>query len=197
MLLMQQTAQQHKTHTAPGFAHPRRNVAVLGIEPGMSVADFGSGSGAYVLAIAERLEGVGRLFAIDVQRDLLRRIHTEAHRRGFKNVQIIWADLEKEGSSKLASHSLDVVLISNLLFQLEDKRAPLVEAWRTLRPRGRLAILDWSNSFSGMGPVKHDVVQKEEAIALAENSGFELMREFEAGAHHYGLIFSPVAKKDL
>lgn len=170
------------------FAHPRRNVAALGVEPGMSVADFGSGGGIYVLHMAEALEHSGRVYAIDVQRDLLRRVKNEAHRRGFKNVDVIWTDLERPGSSKLADKTLDFVLISNLLFQIENKAAVLNEAWRILKPTGRLAIIDWSESFGGMGPVKSDVVTKDAALALARGSGFELQREFSAGAHHYGLI---------
>ena len=171
------------------FAHPRRNVAALGVEPGMSVADFGSGSGIYVLHIAEALENAGHVYAIDVQRDLLQRIKNEAHRRGFKNVEIIWTDLEHKGASKIADGKLDLVLISNLLFQVENKAALFHEAARILRPAGRLAVIDWSDSFGGMGPQKADVVAKEKALALAQEQGFELQREFPAGAHHYGLIF--------
>lgn len=177
------------------FAHPRRNVAALGIEPGMSVADFGSGSGIYVLHIAEALENSGRVYAVDVQRDLLKRVKNEANRRGFKNVDVIWTDLEHAGSSKLADKTLDFVLISNLLFQIEDKAAVLAEAWRILKPTGRLAIIDWSESFGGMGPVKKDVVTRDAALALARGSGFELQREFSAGAHHYGMIFRLVPQK--
>ncbi len=172
-----------------GFSHPRRNIAALGVEPGMSVADFGSGSGIYVLHIAEALENAGHVYAIDIQRDLLKRLKNEAHRRGFKNVEVIWTDLEKAGSSKIADKKLDLVLISNLLFQIENKAAVLKEAWRIVRPNGRLAIIDWRESFGGMGPQKGDVVTKEAAEALAEGAGFTLEREFPAGAHHYGLIF--------
>ena len=171
------------------FAHPKRNVAAFGVEPGMSVADFGSGSGIYVLHIAEALEHSGRVYAIDVQRDLLRRVKNEANRRGFKNVDIIWTDLEHPGSSKLADKTLDLVLISNLLFQIENKPAVLTEALRVLKPVGRLAIIDWAESFGGLGPVKGDVIPKERALELAKENGFQLQREFPAGAHHYGLIF--------
>ncbi len=187
------TMQAHTPLGTAGFAHPRRNVVTLGVEPGMSVADFGSGSGIYVLHIAENLQNSGHVYAIDVQRDLLRRLLSEAQRRGFKNVQVIWADLEREGSSKLADEKLDLVLISNLLFQVENKRAVICEARRILSPRGRLAIVDWSESFGGMGPQKQDVVSKEKVLALAREAGFGLQREFSAGAHHYGLIFRPVS----
>lgn len=171
------------------FAHPPRNVALLGIEPGMLVADFGSGSGAYVLAIAEQLQGFGHVYAIDVQRDLLRRTANEAAKQGYKNVEVIWADLEMPNASKLASNALDVVLISNLLFQVPDKQAILSEARRILKKTGRLAVIDWSDSFGGMGPVKEDVIKKDAVVVLAQKAGFEFSKEFPAGAHHYGLIF--------
>jgi SAM-dependent methyltransferase len=123
-----------------------------------------------------------------VQKDLLRRIHNDVEKRGFK-VSVLWGDLEKPGGSKLADASCDLVLISNLLFQLEDKTVPLAEAKRILKPRCRLVIIDWQESFGGMGPIKGHVVDKKTAHELANDAGFELMREFDAGAHHYGLIF--------
>lgn len=177
-------------HTA-AFAHPHRNVGALGIRPGQTVVDFGAGSGAYALAIAEELHGHGHVYAVDVQQDLLRRIKNEAHTRHFKNVETIWSDVERPGGSKIADAHADIVLISNLLFQVEHKAAVLAEARRIVNPNGTLAIIDWSESFGGMGPVKKEVVRKEKAIELAEKEGFELRREFKAGAHHYGLLFRP------
>lgn len=176
-----------------GFAHPPRNVDALGITPGMAVADFGSGSGAYVLSIAERLANAGHVYAIDVQRDLLRRIKNEAHARGFNNVEIVWSDLESPNGSKIKEKHLDLVLISNLLFQVPDKNILFHEAKRILKPAGRLAVIDWSDAAThGMGrigPRPKDVVIKEKALEFAIEAGFALDREFDAGAHHYGMIF--------
>lgn len=178
--------QSLRTH---GFAHPTRNVEALDIEAGMKIADFGAGSGAYTLAIAEKLQaGSGKVIAIDVQKDLLRRIHNEAGRRGYHNVEVQWADLEKAHAVKVAPRSLDLVLISNLLFQIEDRSAILHEARRVLHEGGRLVIIDWADSYAGMGPIKKHVVTKDTALALARECGFELLREFDAGAHHYGLV---------
>jgi ubiquinone/menaquinone biosynthesis C-methylase UbiE len=191
------TMQTHApSQRAVGFAHPRRNIGALGIQGGMKVADFGAGGGAYTLLIAERLGGSGHVYAIDVQRDLLRRTANEAEKRGFKNVEIIWADLETPRASKLADHSIDLVLISNLLFQIPDKLPVLGEARRIVKPGGQIALIDWADSFRGMGPQKEDVVSKEAAIGLAEAAGLSAVREFVAGAHHYGLILRPAAGKN-
>ncbi len=170
------------------FVSPARIIRSLGIEHGMKVADFGAGSGAYTLAIAEYLSGSGTVYAIEVQRDLLRRIKNDAHKRGLKNVEIIWADLEEMGSSKILEDTIDVVVVSNLLFQVPDKKAPLVEARRVVKKNGRVAIIDWSDSFGGLGPHKDDVITKAGAKAFASQAGLRVLEEFDAGAHHYGLI---------
>jgi len=174
------------------FAHPKRNVLEFGVQPGMKVADFGAGSGAYVLALAERLGNSGHIYAIDIQRDLLRRIQREAEARGWKNVEIIWNDLEQPKGSHISDRHLDLVLISNLLFQIGSKDTLFKEAKRILKHRGTLVVIDWSGSFGGLGPLAKEVVSKDTAIALAQASGFDLVREFTAGANHYGLIFKPV-----
>src|SRR3989344_7066942 len=189
------TMQTQSPSQTASFAHPKRNIGALDIQGGMKVADFGSGSGAYALLVAERLGGSGHVYAIDVQKDLLRRTANEAEKRGFKNVEVIWADLEAPRASKLADASIDLVLISNLLFQVSDKLPVLREARRIVKPRGQVAVIDWSDSFGGMGPQREDVVKKEQAIELAQSAGLGLVREFAAGAHHWGLIFRPAAEK--
>lgn len=170
------------------FAHPRRNIEALGVEPGMRIADFGSGSGAYVLAIAEILHGRGSIYAVDIQKDLLRRIKNEATRRSLE-VEVVWGDLEEAGGSKIADGALDLVLISNLLFQVKKREQILKEAVRVLRGNGRVAVIDWSESFGHMGPHPEDVCAEEEALAHARAVGLTFVKAFDAGAHHYGLLF--------
>src|SRR5271165_926365 len=100
------------THSAlhtTGFAHPKTNLDAMGIEHGMLVADFGAGSGHYVVEIARMLGKSGRVYAIDVQKDLLRRIHTEARKHGLEErIEFIWADLEEAKGSKIADRRLDL-----------------------------------------------------------------------------------------
>jgi ubiquinone/menaquinone biosynthesis C-methylase UbiE len=171
------------------FADPERNVLEMGIRPGYKVADFGAGSGAYTLALAPLVGEEGRVYAIEIQKDVLSKIRSDAHAKGFAQVEVIWGDIDRPGGSRLADASVNVVLFSNILFQLEDRAAALREARRVLKAGGTLVIIDWQESFGGMGPRPEDVVSDEKARMLATRSGFELIREFGAGAHHYGLVF--------
>jgi len=179
-------------HQAKDFADPQRVLAQIGLEPGMVLADFGAGSGAYALAAARILGESGRVYAIDVQKDLLRRISNEAAHRRLKNVDVIWADLEIPHASKLADHSVDIVIISNLLFQLVDKIPPLREAHRILKKHGRLLLIDWSDSFRHLGPPPEDVVTESAAQAFAERARFAIHKSVSAGVHHYGLLLKPI-----
>jgi hypothetical protein len=72
---------------------------------------------------------------------------------------------------------------------LDDKKSFLSEARRILKAKGRLLLIDWSGSFSQMGPHPDHVVYKDDAIKLATAAGFFFDREIHAGAHHYGIIF--------
>src|ERR1700758_2804868 len=96
-----------------GFAHPPTILDHFGLTEGMVVADFGAGSGHYSHLLADAVGKSGRVYAIDVQRDLLKRIKNDVARRGQRNIETIWGDLENTEGSKIADHSLDFVLMSN------------------------------------------------------------------------------------
>ncbi len=173
-----------------GFANPVHNVQQFGLQEGMQVADLGSGAGHYTLAMANVVGSSGKVYAVDVQKDLLGNVKSEAEKRGFDNVEIVWGDIEKLGGTKIADSMLSLALISNTLFQVENKPALLHEAARILKSAGTLVVIDWSESFGGMGPIAGNVVSKEAALSMCASAGFTLTTEFEAGAHHYGILFS-------
>lgn len=180
------------------FAQPRLAVGALGVEPGMVVADFGAGSGAHVPHLAEAVGSGGRVYAVDVQRELLSRIKREAARRAHHHVDVLWGDIEEMQGSKLPDDHADLVLMSNILFQLADKRAALAEARRVLKREGRLAVVDWQDrpyAIEGgirVGPERERLVSQDEALQYALRTGFEPIDTFDAGAHHYGIIFRRV-----
>jgi len=171
------------------FSDPENNIKQFGLTSGMQVADFGSGSGFYSMAIAKAVAPSGKVFAVDIQKDLLEKLKNGAKQNHINNVDIIWGDLEHLGGTKLRESSLDAVTVCNLFFQIDNKDALCLEVKRILRINGRVLVVDWSGSFGGMGPQEKDVVSKEKITELFKNHGFVLDREIAAGAQHYGLIF--------
>ena len=174
------------------FVNPEKNVLLFGLKDGAHIADFGAGSGAYVFALARHLGLRGMVYAVDIQKDLLTKIKNEGNRLGLENIQVIWGDVEKPGGTKLGDASLDGVLLSSILFQVSDKDALLSEARRVLKNGGKVFLIEWSESYGGLGPKPEDVVSKDEAMKLFGKAGLPFEREIEAGSYHYGLIFSKI-----
>ena len=84
---------------------------------------------------------------------------------------------------------MDVVVVSNVLFQVEDKLGIIDEAKRVLRKRGKVLLVDWADSFKGMGPSKENIVSETTAKELFEKRGFKFEEKISTTEHHYGIIF--------
>lgn len=171
------------------FSDPLKNIEQFHIHEGMKVADFGVGTGAYAFALADAVKEDGKVYALDIQKKFVTALSKEAETRGLTQIQALWADLEAEGGTQLDSGSLDAVVIANMLFQAEKKEAVLKEAFRILHTKAKILIIDWTESFGGLGPHVDHVFKEQDARRLAENIGFVFEESIQAGAHHYGLIF--------
>lgn len=172
------------------FSDPRKIIDQLDIIGGMHIADLGAGSGSYTMALGEKLKGTsnGKIFAVDVQKELLNRIHQQAEENNLSSIHIIWGDIEIENGSRLRHDSIDMVIIANTLFQVEKKVVLINEARRILKPGGKLVIIDWAESFGNIGPKPSEVLSEETAKLLCEEQGFSFDKTIDAGNHHYGFI---------
>lgn len=172
------------------FSSPHENILQLGLREGMRVGDFGAGSGHYSRAAAAMVGGSGKVYAIDVQEDVLKhlKLNTHVHHQG--TIETIWGDIEKPGGSHLRDASLDALILANTLFQVENRFGLLAEIKRVLKPDGKLMVVDWAGSYSGMGPALGQVVSEHDAEAFFINGGFHKVKSFRAGPHHYGIIFA-------
>ncbi|MFZ1987504.1 MAG: methyltransferase domain-containing protein [Minisyncoccia bacterium] len=172
------------------FADPKSNVLQLGVHEGMKIGDLGSGSGHYALAASAAVGDDGRVYAIDVQEDVLRHLADSAHRAGKKNIETIWGDFEKAGGTKLRDHILDAAILSNVLFQVEHHAGALSEIKRIVKPGGKILVIDWAGSYGGLGPIASHVVPESKAEEFFINAGFYKVKSFRAGPHHYGIVFT-------
>ncbi len=171
------------------FSSPEKNIEQLNLLPNQIVADFGAGSGAYTIAAAKALNGTGKVYAIDVQKDLLTRLENTCKESNVSNVSFVWGNLEQVGGTKLSDQSVDIAILSNVLFQTPDKKGVIEEIKRVLKQGGTLLVIDWTASYSSMGPTPLQVFPELEARKLVESSTFSFDRTLNAGNFHYGLVF--------
>ncbi|HVM58896.1 MAG TPA: class I SAM-dependent methyltransferase [Candidatus Paceibacterota bacterium] len=172
------------------FSDPRENLLQLGLHEGAKVGDFGAGSGHYARAAAAIVGGDGKVYAVDVQEDILKHLKLNSHERHQHIIDTVWGDIEKLGGSRLREHSLDAVILANTLFQVHDVNGLLAEIKRVLKPGGKLLVIDWAGSYGGMGPAPERVVSEHKAEELFISGGFHKVKSFRGGPHHYAIVFS-------
>jgi ubiquinone/menaquinone biosynthesis C-methylase UbiE len=175
---------------APAFSDPHTNVLQLGLSEGMKVGDFGAGTGHYARAAAGVVGGDGRVYAVDVQEEVLKHLKLNAYPQHARIIEPVWGDMEKIGGTHLRGHSLDAGILANVLFQVENREGLLAELERVLKPGAKLLVVDWAGSHGGMGPAPEAVVTEHQAEALFIEAGFHKVKSFRGGPHHYAIVFT-------
>jgi len=167
-----------------GFLNPEKIINQLELRSDMSAADFGCGSGGWVIPLAKRLKQ-GKIYAIDILEEPISALKGKAQLEGLSNIETIQADVEKD--AKIISESVDLVLATNLFFETEDDAGVMREIKRVLKNKGQLLVVDWKKD-APFGP-KGKRISAEEIKKLASEAGFQLKKELDAGSYHYGLVF--------
>lgn len=171
------------------FLNPHDIVEHANIKEGMKVADFGSGAGFRAIPLAHAVGGSGRVYAFDIQKEMLEVVRSKAKSEHLLNIETLLADLEMPNGSHLKDNFLDHAVIANILFQIKDKAMIAKEAFRILKPKGTASVIEWDVTAGALGPPKEQLVDKMKVKELFISAGFSWEKEFYAGDHHYGLLF--------
>ena len=168
---------------------PKKILEKVGVKTNDIIVDFGCGSGFYTIEAAKIAGNDGKVFAVDINRDILDHLKQKSIESGLRNIYGIKADLEKEDSTGLDENLVDVALMMNLLYLVKNKEILLKEAYKILKSNGKLVIMEWSEKGNLNMLEKEELVKGKEIKELAIRIGFKKIMAFEAGIAHEVQVF--------
>jgi len=117
-------------------APPDHILAEVDVRPGDRVLDYGCGPGAYIPALAERVGAAGRVYALDIHPLATQTVQKMAAQKGLDNVETFCSSCQ----TGLPDHSIDVVLLYDIIHMLSEPGEVLAELHRILKKDGMLSV---------------------------------------------------------
>ncbi len=157
-------------------------LADIGLKPGSTFVDLGCGEGFFALPAARLVGAGGRVYGLDANPEAVERLRQRAGAEGLTNLELKvgWAE-----DTVLCEACADFVFFGIVLHDFDEPARVLANAARMLKPRGRLANLDWKKEPTELGPPLQIRFSQEKAIQLIEAGGFKIQTVTEAGPYHY------------
>ena len=157
----------------------------LRIGEGSVVADLGAGGGWFTIRLARRVQPSGRVYAQDIQPEMIGSIQRRVLREGLNNVTTV---LGTPVDPQLPV-PVDVVLIVDAYHEMDDPRTLLRNVRRSLRPGGRVGIVEFNKEGHGPGPPLEERVDPEQIIRDAAAAGLRLESRGAFLRYQYLLVF--------
>ena len=163
----------------------------LGVAEGSIVAELGAAGGWFTRRLARRVGPNGLVYAEDIQPAMLDAINRRMQNENLSNVKTV---LGTQSDPRLPA-GLDAVLISDAFHEMDDPadRSLIVtllrNADRSLKPQGRLGIVDWTPGGGGPGPAADQRADPEVIIRAARAAGLELLSREDIPPFVYLLVF--------
>ena len=119
---------------------PAKVIAYSGIKPGIKVLEIGCGSGAFTIEAARTVGQQGKVYALDIQEDMLGKLRTKLSRP--ENLDIRNIEIVHKSAYELPfeDNSLDLVYMVTVFQEIPDKQRSLAQIKRVLKPAGILAV---------------------------------------------------------
>ncbi len=154
---------------------PDRVLEALDIRPGAEIADLGAGGGYFTFRLADAVGPRGKVYAVDVDDEMLAYISDRSAREARRNVDAV---LALPNDPRLPRDGVDLIFISNTYHHIQDRPAYFARVRRFLRESGRIAIIDfnresWLPWISGHW-TPSDVIREE-----MEAAGYRLVQAHE------------------
>ena len=165
---------------------PARLATLLGVQPGMRVADIGAGTGTLAYAMTTTVGPSGELYATEVSKERLQSLSTIAPGVGRGRFTVVQSTPSATG---LADHCCDAAYMRAMLHHVADVEAYAASARRALVPGGRLAVIDFPPGGLPFHGADHGIT-RERAVDAFSRAGFQLRAEADNwGGGMFMLLF--------
>jgi ubiquinone/menaquinone biosynthesis C-methylase UbiE len=165
---------------------PDRAIAVLGIPRGATVADIGAGSGYMTVKLAARVGSMGRVYANDIQPDMLRLLGRRLEAQRVTNVTLVQGVPD---DPKLPTAMLDLELLVDVYHEFSSPQVMLRHLRDSLKPDGRLVLLEYRKEDPAIPIRPEHKMSVAEAKLEVEAEGFTLSKVDESLPRQHVLIF--------
>lgn len=169
------------------WQQPDRVIRSLNMQPGDAVADLGSGSGYFTSRLAKAVGPTGRVYAVDIDAEMNRALQGRLKSEGIQNVEVINA---KPDDPMLPANAVDLIFTSNTYHHIDNRVTYFANLRRYLRPKGRIAIIDFDRRSWLAGLWRHytpaEFIKRE-----LEQAGYRLQNDFDYLDRQSFLIFVP------
>jgi ubiquinone/menaquinone biosynthesis C-methylase UbiE len=169
------------------YQKPEEVLRALGLRAGETVADIGSGSGYFTVRLARAVGERGRVYAVDINPDMVRYLNRRLRDEGIRNVATILADPD---DPLLPDASIDRALIVDTWHHIDAKEVYLARLRRALRPGGQVVHIDFRKGNLPVGPPDGMKISREDVIRQMEAAGFRLSAEHRFLPYQYFLVFA-------
>jgi SAM-dependent methyltransferase len=154
-------------------------ITLASLQPGQTVLDLGSGAGLDCFFAAKKVGETGRVIGVDMTREMIERARSSAQRLNIRNAEFRQGYLEE---LPVESNTVDVIISNCVINLAPDKSKVLAEAFRVLKPGGKLAVSDIvtdgplpntiKKSLSAWAGCVAGALEAKEYIHLMEAVGF-------------------------
>jgi predicted methyltransferase len=166
---------------------PHQVIQALALKPDAVVADIGAGTGYFAARLANMLPE-GRVYAVDVEPDMVKYLGERAKREKLGNLVAVQASA---GDARLPEQA-DVILLVDVYHHIDQRDGYFRTLRASLKPGGRLAVIDFRMD-SPAGPPKAARIAPERVVAELKAAGYNLTQEHDFLPRQYFLVFRPTA----
>jgi len=165
---------------------PDAALDLIGIQPGMIVADVGAGTGYITVKLARRVGATGRVYAEDIQPEMLDHVRDNASEAHLTNIETI---LGSETDARLPAGKLDLILLIDVYHEFSQPDKMMYALRRALKPDGRLVLLEYRKEDPSI-PIRPDhKMSIADVKAEIEADGFRLETVNDALPRQHLFVF--------